>query len=73
MYYYHIRMKNVSYATLQKKYPGKLVAVSQKEGKVIASSYTSQQLERALKNKKVDPATCLFLGPIERYKQISAY
>ncbi|MBI4067445.1 hypothetical protein HY407_03605 [Candidatus Gottesmanbacteria bacterium] len=66
-------MKNLSYVTLQKKYPGKLVAISEKEGKVLASAFTSQQLEKVLREKKIDPTTCLFLGPIERYNQIRAY
>ncbi len=66
-------MKNLSYITLQKKYPGKLVAISQKEEKVIASALNTKQLEETLKKKNVDPASCLFLGPIERYKQISVY
>lgn len=66
-------MKNISYVTLQKKYPGKLVAISKKDGKVMAVGFSSQQLENALKEKSVDPTKCLFLGPIERYKQISVY
>lgn len=66
-------MKNISYTTLQKKFSGKVVAVSEDAGKVIASGKTSQELEKILKEKRIDPATCVFLGPIEQYKQISAY
>lgn len=66
-------MKNVSYTTLQRKYPGKLVALSEKRGEVVASGKNTQELEKALKEKGVDPRACLFLGPIERYKQISVY
>lgn len=66
-------MKNISYTTLQKKFSGKLVAVSEDKKKVVASGKTSQELEKILRGKGIDPATCLFLGPIEQYKQISVY
>lgn len=66
-------MKNTSYTTLQRKYPGQLVAVLEKEGNVVASAKTARELEKVLKKKGVDPITCYFLGPIERYKQISVY
>ena len=66
-------MKNVSYTNLQKKYPGKLVAILEDVGKVVASGKTVQEIEKQLKKKSVDPERCLFLGPIERYNQISAY
>lgn len=65
--------KTISYITLQKKYPGKLVAISEKKGNVVAVAKNSQQLEKTLENKGVDPRSCLFLGPIEQYNQISAY
>lgn len=64
---------NISYVSLQKKYPGRIVAISEKEGKVIATARTSQALEMTLKHKRIDPSACLFLGPIERYNQISVY
>lgn len=64
---------NISYTTLQKKYPGKLVAILEDVGKVVASGKNVQEVEKQLKRKNVDPRTCLFLGPIERYNQISAY
>ena len=63
-------MKNTSYTTLQKKYAGKLVAFNEKQGKVVASGNTVQEIEKILKKKGIDPATCTFLGPIEQYKQI---
>ena len=66
-------MKNISLSTLQRKYSGKVVAVSEKEGKVVASGKTTQELEEILKKKRVDPTSCIFLGPIEQYRQISAY
>lgn len=66
-------MKNTFYTTLQKKYPGKLVAVLEKQGRVVASGETAQELEEILKKKGVDPTVCIFLGPIEQYKQISVY
>lgn len=66
-------MKSTFYTTLQKKYPGKLVAVSEKQGRVVASGKTALALEEILKKKGIDPEKCLFLGPIEQYKQISVY
>lgn len=66
-------MKNTSYVSLQKKYPGQLVAILEKIGEVVASGKTVQEVEKQLKSKNVDPKNCLFLGPIEKYNQISAY
>jgi hypoxanthine-guanine phosphoribosyltransferase len=66
-------MKNTSYTTLQKKYAGKLVVVLEKQEKVVASGETVKELEEILKKKNINPADCVFLGPIEHYKQISVY
>jgi len=66
-------MKNTSYITLQRKYAGKLVAVLEKQGKVVAFGKTAEELEKILKKKGINPAGCIFLGPIEQYKQISVY
>lgn len=66
-------MKNTSYTTLQKKYAGKLVAILESRGKVVAIGKTAQEVERQLKKKNVDPKECFFLGPVERFNQISAY
>ena len=71
--YNPLTMKNVSYVTLQKKYPGKIVAFIENQGKVVASGKTTEQLEKTLKVKGIDPTTCIFFGPIEKYKQISVY
>lgn len=66
-------MKNVSYTSIQKKYPGKLIAILESIGQVVASGKNAQEVEKQLKIKAVDPRKCLFLGPIEKYNQISAY
>lgn len=66
-------MTNVSYTSLQKKYPGKMVAILESVGKVVASGKTAQEVENTLQKKGVDPRKCVFLGPIEEYKQISVY
>lgn len=66
-------MLNISYTSLQKKYPGKLVAILEPLGKVVASGKNAQDVEKALRKKGVNPEECLFLGPVERYKQISVY
>lgn len=66
-------MRNVSYTSLQKRYPGKLVAILEDVGKVVASGKNAQEVEKQLRIKNVDPKKCLFLGPIEKYNQISAY
>lgn len=64
---------NISYTSLQKKYPGKLVAILESVGKVVASGKNTQEVEKNLKKKGIDPTKCLFLGPVEHYKQISVY
>ncbi len=66
-------MKNTSYTTLQKKYAGKLVALLEKQEKVVASGDTVKELEEQLRKKNINPKDCVFLGPIEQYKQISVY
>lgn len=66
-------MLSISYTSLQKKYPGKMVAILEELGKVVASGKNVQEVEKQLKIKKVNPEKCLFLGPIERYNQLSAY
>lgn len=66
-------MKNTFYTTLQRKYAGRLVAVLEKQGRVVAAGKTTQELEKILKKKGIDPEDCLFLGPIEQYKQVSVY
>ncbi len=66
-------MKNVSYTSIQKKYPGKLVAILESAGKIVASGKNAQEVEKQLKKNNINPEKCLFLGPIERYNQISAY
>lgn len=65
-------MDKTSYISLQKKYPGKLVALS-KKGLVVAFGKTTEVLEKELKKKKLNPRDCLFLGPVEQYNQISVY
>lgn len=64
---------NISYTSLQKKYPGKIVAILEPAGKVVAAGKNTQDVEKTLQIKGVDPEKCLFLGPIEQYKQISVY
>lgn len=66
-------IRNVTYTNLQKKYPGKLVAILEPEGKIVAAGKTTEDVEKTLKKKGVDPRQCLFLGPVERYNQISVY
>jgi len=66
-------MKNTSYTTLQKKYAGKLVALLEKQERVVAFGDTVKELEEQLRKKNINPKNCVFLGPIEQYKQISVY
>ena len=42
-------MKNFSYVSLQKKYSGKVVALIEAEGKVVAAGKTAQELEKGVK------------------------
>lgn len=66
-------MKNVSYTSLQMKYPGQLVALLEKEGQVVAAGKTTRQIERVLREKGIDPSECVFLGPLVKYGQVSVY
>lgn len=66
-------MMNISYTHLQKKYPGKLIAILEPAGKVVAAGKNAQDVEKTLQKRGVDPKKCLFLGPVKQYNQISVY
>ena len=66
-------IQHIAYSALQKKYAGQLVALSESGKSVVAASDDVQSLEKKLQQKGIDPETCLILGPIEAYKQISVY
>jgi len=63
-------MKKVSFVQLQKKYSGKIVALSKSEDKVIAASKNILSLFSMLKKKGYDKKNIVFVGPLEKYGTI---
>lgn len=63
----------VKYVTLQKKYPGQIVALSAKEDKILAVGKDVIEVEGKLKNKGVKPERAVFVGPIEEYGRVCVY
>jgi len=66
-------MKQISYTTLQKKYPGKIVAIDEKTGRVIAFGDTALDVDQRVKKKGKSPEKVVFLGPIEKPGTINVY
>ncbi len=65
--------KPVSYATLQKKYAGKIVALTEGRGKVVAAARDFKALFKKIAKTKHKEEDLVYSGPIERYGQISVY
>lgn len=63
----------VSYVNLQKKYPGQVVALNQRESKVLAAGKDVVEIEKKLQKKGFSPEEVIFLGPIEQYGRICVY
>lgn len=63
----------IPYLTLQKRYPGQIVALSQKEDVVLASGQDVIEVEEKLEKKGLKPEKAIFLGPIEEYGRICVY
>lgn len=63
----------ISYINLQKKYPGKIIALSKKEDKVLAAGKDVVEVEKELLEKGFLPEQVIFWGPIEEYGRTSVY
>lgn len=66
-------MKQISYTALQKKYPGKIVAVDEKTGKVVAFGNTALAVDKKVKKKGILSEKVVLLGPIEKPGTINVY
>ena len=63
----------VSYTTLQKKYAGKIVALTDKEDKVVAAARKFDTLFKKIAKTKYDEKDSVYIGPVEKYGQVSVY
>lgn len=66
-------MKKISYAQLQEQYPQRIVALDQKEERVLAVGKDFEDLFQQLKKKSVDPKDSVFIGPIQQKGTINVY
>ncbi|OGG13163.1 hypothetical protein A3D77_00350 [Candidatus Gottesmanbacteria bacterium RIFCSPHIGHO2_02_FULL_39_11] len=66
-------MKKISYLTLQKKYPRKVVVLDKNERRVLAVGEKAKELLKQLKEKKVKLRDIVFVGPISKSGTINVY
>ena len=66
-------MKKISYIQLQKKYAGKLVALSGKEDRVISVGKSFNEIFLKIKNMGLNPKDCVFVGPVGKMGAINVY
>lgn len=66
-------MKKISYLTLQKKYPQKVVVLDKNESKVLAVGKKAKELLRQLAEKKIKLQNVVFVGPISKQGTINVY
>ena len=66
-------MKKITYLTLQKKYPQKVVVLDKNEKKVLAVGNRSKDLLKQLEEKKVKLQDVVFIGPISKPGTINVY
>ena len=66
-------MKKITYLTLQKKYPQKVVVLDKNEKKVLAVGNRSKDLLKQLEEKKVKLQDVDFIGPISKPGTINVY
>lgn len=65
--------KKNSFSSLQKKYSGRLIALSKKDNKVVASAFDSEKLLEKLKKKKITLDKIVFSGPIPKLSRTYVY
>lgn len=66
-------MKKIQYHDLQEKYAGKLVAMDQKETKVLAIGKRIEEILKKLQSKKLDKTDFVISGPIQKVGSINVY
>ena len=65
--------KPISYTTLQKKYAGKIIALTEGRDRVVAAARDFKTLFKKIAQTKYREEDLIYSGPIERYGQISVY
>ncbi len=66
-------MKKISYIYLQKKYPGRVVALDKEEKEVVAFGKKFSELFKKLEKKHVSPRNVVFIGPVQKSGTINVY
>lgn len=66
-------MRKITYLTLQKKYPGQIVALDRDEKYILAVGKKFEQIFKKLEKKNLKPKNCVFVGPIQKAGTINVY
>ena len=66
-------MKKITYLTLQKKYPGQIVALDQDEKYILAVGKRFKEIFKKLEKNHLNPKSCVFVGPIQKSGTINVY
>ena len=64
--------RQLSYITLQKKFGGKWIALTEDRTKVLAATQRLDQLHKYLEKKKVDSGKVIF-SKVEKHGTVSVY
>jgi len=65
--------KPISYTALQKKYAGQIVALTEREDKVVAAARDFVSLFKKIAKTRYKEEDLVYIGPVEKYGQISVY
>ncbi len=66
-------MTKISYLELQKKYPELIVALSKDESEILAVGEKMEVIIAKLQKANIDPANCIFVGPVQKHETTSVY
>lgn len=66
-------VKKISYLQLQKRYEGKLVALSSKEDRVVGVGRTFKEIFSKIKSLGLNPKDCVYVGPVGKMGAINVY
>ena len=66
-------MKKISYLTLQKKYPQKVVVLDKSEKRNLAVGKRAGEIMKQLKEKKIKFQNIVFVGPVSKPGAVNVY
>lgn len=66
-------MQKVSYAQLQKKYSGKLVALNKIQSRVVAVGKGIDEVYKKMHKKNLKPSDTILFGPIQKAGAINVF